>query len=61
MFVALHLTVTEKQSNWQTALPGLTSPRFCACPISGPGFSSVYVVLFVFNDLRWSVDVHFVE
>jgi hypothetical protein len=30
---------------------GLTSPHFCTCPKSGPGFQTSYVVVYVINGI----------
>ena len=39
-----------------------TVGHFCFCLKPGPGFPSIYVVIFyIFNDLRWEVIVHFVD
>ena len=43
-------------------LTSLTPPHFCACPKARHGFPSTYAVDFayLFNDLRWEVDVRLV-
>ena len=41
---------------------GLTPLHFCAYPKPGPGFQTLYVMVFLmFNDLRSEVIVHFVD
>jgi hypothetical protein len=41
---------------------GLTLPLFCACPKSGHGFATSYVmVVLVFSELRGEVIVRFVD
>ena len=45
-------------------LTGLTPPHICACPKTGPGFSTPYVMVFffwVFSELTWEVIVRFVD
>ena len=56
--------ITVQIQNWGEGVPltDLTPPPFCACPKSGPGFTTSYVmVFFVFSELRWEVILHFVD
>jgi len=42
-------------------LTGLPPPHFCACPNTGPGFPTSYVVVFLCTMRRSEVFVRFVD
>ena len=59
---AMSLKVQLLKGNGYDSINSLTPPHFCACPKARHGFPSTYAVEFayLFNDLRWEVDVRLV-
>ena len=49
------------QRNSEISFTVLTPSHVCACPKPAPGFPSVNYSIFVFNDLKWGVNVRFVD